>query len=149
MGTSSVWALNHKYYYLLWFRMTYIVILLYAICRDDPPKMAEPKSTSSLNKQTWLWLHPLNNEHAIVSTIGCHTLTQSPSTLPCQKPTSYKVRVVFSKSFHTVRWEVVHLVPTMALSQQSLAATVCTAPCRWPHSPPPVPPISAEEPTLC
>ena len=43
------------------------------------------------------------NEHAIVSTLGCHTLTQSPSSLPCQKSTPYKVRVVFCKPVYAVR----------------------------------------------
>ena len=43
------------------------------------------------------------NEHAIVSTLGCHTLTQSPSSLPCQKSTPCKVRVVFYKPVYAVR----------------------------------------------
>ena len=46
---------------------------------------------------------PLINEHAIDSTTGCHTPTQSPSSFPCQKPTPYKVRAVFSKPVHAVR----------------------------------------------
>ena len=35
--------------------------------------------------------------HAIVSTLGCQRPTQSPSRLPCQKRTPYKVRAGFSK----------------------------------------------------
>ena len=62
---------------------------------------------------------PLINKHAIVSTIGCHAHAQSPSSLPCQKSTPYKVRVVFSKlslSLQSGR-EVDHPVPTTATSQ--------------------------------
>ena len=39
----------------------------------------------------------------IVSTISCHTPTQSPSSRSCQKPTLCKVRVVFSKPVRAVR----------------------------------------------
>ena len=34
---------------------------------------------------------------------GCHTPAQSPSSLPCQKPTIYQVRLVFAKHVHAVR----------------------------------------------
>ena len=44
------------------------------------------------------WPCPLINKHAIVLSIGSLTLTQSPSSFPCQKPTPYKVRVVFSEA---------------------------------------------------
>ena len=50
-----------------------------------------------------LWPHPLINEHVIVSTIGCHTPAQRPSSLSCKKPALCKVRVVFSKPVHAVR----------------------------------------------
>ena len=79
---------------------------------------------------------PLINKHAIVSTISCHAPAQSPSSLPCQKSTPYKVRVVFSKPVHAVRAGGGPPGP----NQPSLAATMCTVPCRWPHSRPPVPP---------
>ena len=46
---------------------------------------------------------PLINEHVIVSTIGCHTPAQRPSSHSCQKPAHCKVRVVFSKPVHAVR----------------------------------------------
>ena len=42
-------------------------------------------------------------EHAMVSTLGCHASTQSPSSLPSQKPTPYKMRLVFCKLVHAVR----------------------------------------------
>ena len=51
----------------------------------------------------WPLPRPLINEHAIVSTLGCHTPTQSPSNLPCQKQTPCKVRVAFSKPVHAAR----------------------------------------------
>ena len=37
--------------------------------------------------------------------------------------------------------ELTHPVPTMALLQPSLKAAMCTAPCGWPHLPPPVSPF--------
>ena len=43
------------------------------------------------------------HDHAMVSTIGCHTQAQSPSSLPCQKSTPYMVRVVLSQPVHVVR----------------------------------------------
>ena len=47
---------------------------------------------------------PTHNEHAIVSTVGCHTPAQSPiSSFSCQKPALCKVRVVFSKLVYAVR----------------------------------------------
>ena len=46
---------------------------------------------------------PTLNEHAIVNTSGCHTPAQSSDIHPCQKSTSYKVRVEFSNPIHTVR----------------------------------------------
>ena len=52
---------------------------------------------------SWLWPHQLINEHVIVSTIGCHTPTQGPYSLSCQKPALCKVRVMFSKPVHAVR----------------------------------------------
>ena len=56
------------------------------------------------------WPCTLINEHAMVSNIGFHT-PESPSSLPCQKPTPFKVKVVFSKPVHAVRGEVAHPVP--------------------------------------
>ena len=73
---------------------------------------------------------PLINEHVIVSTIGCHTPAQRPSSHSCQKPALCKVRVVFSKPVHAVRAWGGPPVPTMAFSKPSLAATMCTAPYR-------------------
>ena len=49
-----------------------------------------------------------------------HTPTQSSSSLPCQKPTLYKVRIVFYMPVHA---EVAQPVLTMALSKASLAAS--------------------------
>ena len=120
----------------------------------------------------------------MVSTISCHTPTQSPSSHSCQKPALCKVRIVFSKPVHAVRAlpvptmafskppaqspsslsyqkpalckvrvvfsKPVHAVraaggpfpvPTMAFSNPSRAATMCTAPCGKLHPPPPVPPF--------
>ena len=57
------------------------------------------------------------HEYAIVSVM--HTPTQSSSSLSRQKPTLYKVRVVFYMPVHA---EVAHPVLTMALSKASLAA---------------------------
>ena len=131
----------------------------------------------------------------IVSTIGCHTPAQRPSSLSGQKPALCKVRVEFSKPVHAVRaWGgppgtnhglfkakpsshhvhstlpvtpptspcptlstdaeparkrggVAHRVPTMVFSKPSLAATMCTAPYRTlPVTPPtsPCPTLSAD-----
>ena len=46
---------------------------------------------------------PTLNEHAIVSPLGCHTSAQCPSSLPCQKLSPYKLRVVFSKPVYAAR----------------------------------------------
>ena len=64
----------------------------------------KPMSTSSVNKLThdFDYAHSFN-KHAILSTIGCHVPAQSPSSLPSQKQTPHKVRVVFSKPVHAVR----------------------------------------------
>ena len=63
--------------------------------------LTKPKSTSRLNNQT------LDLDHAhsltIVSILCYHTPAQRPSNFSCQKPTPYKVRVVFSKPVHAVR----------------------------------------------
>ena len=40
------------------------------------------------------------NQHTIVSTFGCQIPAQNPSSLLCQKPIPYKVRVAFSKPVH-------------------------------------------------
>ena len=65
----------------------------------------------------------------MVSTISC-LLRDHASSLPSQKPTLYKVKVVFSKPVHAVRVRGgAYQVPTMALSQPSLAATMWTVPC--------------------
>ena len=45
-----------------------------------------------------------------------------------------------SLSMHSGRG-VAHPVPTMTLSQPSLAPTMCMSPCRWPHPPPSVSPF--------
>ena len=45
---------------------------------------------------------------------------------------------VICKPVHAIMVEVAHPVPTMALSQPSLAATMCMSPCGWPHTPHPV-----------
>ena len=45
---------------------------------------------------------PLINELVIVNTNGCYTPAQTRSSFPCQKPTLYKARVVFSKPVHAV-----------------------------------------------
>ena len=73
-------------------------------------------------------------------TLGCHTLAQSPSSLPCHKSTPYKVRAVFSKPVYAVRARggppsttmtvsqpSVGMSPVkiMTLSQSSPAATMC------------------------
>ena len=43
------------------------------------------------------------NQHTIVSTFGCQIPAQNPSSLLCQKPIPYKVRVTFSKPVHAAR----------------------------------------------
>jgi len=77
----------------------------------------------------------------MVSTLSCHTPAQSPSSLPCQKSTPYKMRVVFVSLSMQSGQEVAHLVPTMTLSPPSLAATMCVSPCGWLHPPPSLPPF--------
>ena len=64
-------------------------------CPNSDSK-TEPLSTSSL-RPCWR-----NNKHAMVSTISC-LLRDHASSLPSQKPTLYKVKVVFSKPVHAVR----------------------------------------------
>ena len=64
---------------------------------------SDSKTEPALISSLVLWPHPLINEHVIVSTIGCHTPAQRPSSLSCKKPALCKVRVVFSKPVHAVR----------------------------------------------
>ena len=45
---------------------------------------------------------PTLNEHVIVSTIGCHSPAQRPSSL-ARKQALCKVKLVFSKPVHAVR----------------------------------------------
>ena len=63
--------------------------------------------------------------------------TQSPSSLPWQKPILYKVRVEFSKPVHVVR--VGGGSPDS--NYGSSTATIFMSPCRWHYSSPTVPPI--------
>ena len=61
-------------------------------------------STSRLNKQTcdFEYAHSLTSmQQSVLSVVT--TSAQSPNSLSCQKPTPYKVRVVFSKPVHAVR----------------------------------------------
>ena len=57
----------------------------------------ELKPTSSLNKQT---LDPDHAYSSMTRTLSFQTPTQNSSILPCQKLTSYRVTVVFSKPVH-------------------------------------------------
>ena len=86
--------------------------------------------TFNLNKQTC----DLNHAHSIsmqylafFMILGWQICAQSPSSLPCQKWTPQKMRVVFSMPIHAARQELAHSVPTMAFLHPSLAATMCTA----------------------
>ena len=60
-----------------------------------------------------------------------------PYTMSC-KLTRHLVSLEICYKWCTIimfmqsRWEVFHLVPTMALSQPNLAVTMCTAPCTAP-----------------
>ena len=73
---------------------------------------------------------------AIVSTIGCHTPTQSPSRPSCQKLAFRKVRVVFSKPVHAVRAEGCPPSANHGLFKAKPSSYHVPAPCG-----PPVPPF--------
>ena len=49
---------------------------------------------------------PLSNEHAIRQHSQLEMLTPSQSSLACQKRTTYKVRVAFSKPVHVARTRI-------------------------------------------
>ena len=137
MVTST--TVNPKFFHLRLLQHMHAPYLRFRPSFDSKTK---PMSTSSVNKLThdFDYAHSFN-KHAILSTIGCHVPAQSPSSLPSQKQTPHKVRVVFSKPVHAVRVRGGTPSPTMTLLQPSLVATMCTAPCGWPYPPPPVPPF--------
>ena len=64
-----------------------------------------------------------------------------PSSLPCQKWTACKMRVVFSNPVHAPRVRGGPPDPNHGHLQPILAATMCMSPCRWPYPPPPVLPF--------
>ena len=81
---------------------------------------------------------PIIKEHVIVSTIGCHTPAQKPSSLSCQRPALCTVRVLFSKLVHAVRaWGgppgtnhgLFKAKPSSNLVYSTLTVTPPTSPC--------------------
>ena len=66
------------------------------------PKV-NPSSLPALISRLMNLTTPTYNQHTIVSIFGCQIPAQNPSSLLCQKPIPYKVRVAFSKPIHAAR----------------------------------------------
>ena len=110
------------------------------LCSSSDSKLNPCLLPALISRLVTLTMYPLINGHAIIC---CHTPTQSPSSLPCQKPNPLQGESNAYTCSQGERWPM-HPVPTMPLSKPSLAATLCMSTCGWLHPPPLVipPPVS-------